>query len=123
MLGHLLQDGLHAFADPGLHVSFDGFLKLFPPGQVLTSSLNPQLTKNYLPPNHRLAIAGFPSNPLAKELLVPDENFAQHLIRFYSDWASSMYFPEQARGGCSWLHPSERRRTARYGTHCVLLFG
>jgi hypothetical protein len=34
MLGHLLLedllgDDLHAFADPGLHVSSDGFLELF----------------------------------------------------------------------------------------------
>src|SRR5215218_4388542 len=52
MLGHLLledllEDGLDAFAHPGLHVPFDGLLKLFLRGQVLTSSLNPQLTRHY----------------------------------------------------------------------------
>jgi hypothetical protein len=52
MLGHLLledllEDGLDAFADPGLHVPFDGLLEFFLWGQVLTSSLNPQLTRHY----------------------------------------------------------------------------
>jgi len=52
MLGHLLledllKDGLDAFAHPGLHVPFHGFLELFLRGQVLTSSLNPQLTRHY----------------------------------------------------------------------------
>src|SRR5215212_7288515 len=53
MLGHLLlenllEDGFDAFADPGLHVPFDGLLELVVlRGQVLTSSLNPQLTRHY----------------------------------------------------------------------------
>ena len=53
MLGHLLledllEDGLHAFPDPSLHVPLYGSLELLLRGQVFTSSLNPQLTRHYL---------------------------------------------------------------------------
>jgi hypothetical protein len=56
MLGHLLledllEDGLDAFPDPGLHVPFHGFLNLFLLGQVSPSSLNLQLTRHYLSVN------------------------------------------------------------------------
>src|SRR5215210_1512424 len=53
MLGHLLpenllQDGLHALANPGLHVQLHVVLELMLfRGQVSPSSLNPQLTRRY----------------------------------------------------------------------------
>lgn len=52
MLGHLLledllNDGLHALADPGIRVALHVVLELMFWGQVSPSPLNPQLTRHY----------------------------------------------------------------------------
>jgi hypothetical protein len=48
LLEDLLQDGLHALADPGLHVALHVMLELvLLRGQVPPSSLNPQTTRHH----------------------------------------------------------------------------